>query len=322
VPVLSTRSVISSACVAVICAIEVGANTPLRLYPKHAACAPWPAPYDLAMDKPTARLGALQDAVGDLGRSGARWSVSWWHVIRAGALVLVLALSPSTYTRTGRAALARHVYLDTAPLLPWFALLTAVVSVVIIRIVVVTAVSYGLTQYALEMVVRVLVLELIPLTAALFVALRITVPSGGELTALHARGALHAQEQAGADPLRHELLPRVLAGIFAVVLLAAVSCLIAMVLAYFAVYGFALGGFDGFTRTLGRIFNPGVALILVLKTLFFSLAVALIPVASFLRGPQSAVAPGSRASPELDSLVRLFTSLLVIEIVSLMSNYY
>ncbi|MES2102040.1 MAG: ABC transporter permease [Pseudomonadota bacterium] len=270
-------------------------------------------------------LRNLHDAVGDLGRSGVRssiaWSVSWWQVLHAGALVLVLALSPSTWAPSVRGALARHVWFGTAPMLPWFALLAALVSVVIIRIVVVTAVSYGLTQYALEMVVRVLVLELIPLTAALFVALRATVPAGAQLSAMHASGALHSQEQAGADPLRHELLPRVVAGMFAVLLLAAVSCLIAMTLAYFAVYGASLGGFAGYTRTLGQIFNPGVSMILALKTLFFALAVALIPVAAFLRGPQSAVAPGARSSPELDSLVRLFAAILLIEIVSLMGNY-
>ena len=43
---------------------------------------------------------------------------------------------------------------------------------------VVTALSYGLSRYALEMVVRVLVLELIPLSAALFAALRSRMPAG------------------------------------------------------------------------------------------------------------------------------------------------
>ena len=273
-----------------------------------------------------ATLRDLQDVVGDLGRDGFRssigWTVSWWHVVRAGARVRVLALSPSTYTRSARAALARQIYLGTAPLLPWFGLLAALISIVIIRIVIVTALSYGLTQYALEMVIRVLVLELVPLSAALFVALRATVPAGADLSAMHARGALHELEKAGGDPLRHELLPRVVAGMFAVLLLAAVSCLIAVVLAYFAVYGVSAGGFNGFTRTLGQIFEPGVAMILALKTLLFSLAVALIPVAAFMRGPQSAVAPGARSSRELDSLVRLFTAILLIEIVSLVGNYY
>ena len=274
------------------------------------------------MHKPTSSLRSLQDGLGEIGRSGLRvsmgWSVSWWHVVRVGALILVLALSPSTYSRANRAALARHLYVGTAPMLPWFAMLAALISVVLIRIVIVTAQSYGLSQYALEMMVRVLVLELIPLAAALFVALRNTVPSGAELIRMHARGEFEALHGTGTDPLRHELLPRVIAGIFAVLMLAAVSCLIAMVLAYLAVYGFTLAGLPGFTHTLGHIFNPGVTLIFALKTLFFSFAVALIPVAAFLRGRTVT----QRASPELDSLVRLFAAILLIEAVSLMGNYY
>ncbi|MBL0122395.1 MAG: ABC transporter permease [Betaproteobacteria bacterium] len=264
-------------------------------------------------------LPSLQDRVGQIGRSGARWSASWWHVVWVGALILVLALSPSTYRRGNRALLARHVVLGTAPILPWFAFLSALISVVLIRIVIVTAMAYGLSHYAFEMMVRVLVLELIPLSAALFVALRITVPSGADLVRMHARGEVEALRRAGNDPLRHELLPRVVAGVFAVLMLAAVSGVIAMVLAYFAVYGATFSAFAGFTRTMGHIFNPAVALIFALKTLFFSFAVSLIPVAAYLRGRSTA---GVHGSPELDSLVRLFATLLLIEVVSLMSSYY
>ncbi len=268
-------------------------------------------------------LHALQESLGQMGRSGVRssvgWWVSWWRVARVGALIMVLALSPSTYQRANRGVMARHLVIGTVAVLPWFALMSALISVVLIRIVIVTATSYGLSHYAFEMMVRVLVLELIPLSAALFVALRSTVPSGAELIRMHARGEFDALERAGIDPLRHELLPRVMAGIFSVLILAAVSCLIAMVLAYFAVYGFTFGGFGGFTRTMGHVFNPAVSLILALKTLFFSVAVALVPVALFLRGRHAAAA---HISPELESLVRLFAMLLLIEVVSLMSNYY
>ncbi len=280
------------------------------------------------MPKQGSSLRALQDSlgqIGHLGRGGARsligssigWSISWWHVVKVGALILVLALSPSTYNRDNRTALAAQLVRGTAPSLPWFALFSAVVSLVLIRIVVVTAVSYGLSQYALALVIRVLVIELIPLTAALFVALRVTLPSGAELVRLQASGALAALAARGGDPLRHELMPRVVAGIFAVAMLAAVSCGVATVLSYLAVYGFTRGGLDGFTRTMGQIFDPGVTLILVLKTLLFSLAVALIPVAAFLRGAR---ALGTH--PELDSLVRLFAAILVIEAISLMGNYH
>ena len=275
------------------------------------------------MPRHNATWRTLHAGLGDAGRNGLRaslgWTVSWWHVVRAGALILALALSPSTYDRATRAALARHVYLGSAPYIGWFALISALVSVVLIRIVVVTAISYGLSQYALEMLIRVLVLELIPLGAALFVALRVTVPSGAALVRLRVKGRFAEMLHAGVDPLRHELMPRVLAGMFAVALLAAVSCLIAVLLSYGAVYGFTLGALPAFTRTLGQIFNPAVALIFAVKTLLFGLAIALIPVAAFLRAPQAAAA---RTSPELDSLVRLFAAILLIEVLSLVGNYY
>src|SRR5438445_5838603 len=93
-------------------------------------------------------------------------------MVHLGAISLVMPFSPSTYNRANRGAAARYIYSSTWQVLPWFTLLSALVSLVLIRIVVVTALSYGLSRYALQMVVRVLVLELIPLSAALFVALR------------------------------------------------------------------------------------------------------------------------------------------------------
>jgi phospholipid/cholesterol/gamma-HCH transport system permease protein len=211
------------------------------------------------------------------------------------------------------------VYLGTAPLLPWFTVLVAVASLVVIRIVVVTAASYGLSQYALEMVVRVLVLELIPLTAALFVAVRCTLPGGVELAALRARGEFEAQRARGADPLVTEVVPRVLAGMFAVVTLAVLSCVISLVLAYLVVHGLTQTAFDVYTRKVGQVFNPAVTLIFCLKTVFFSLAVSLIPMVSSLHGTASDT---TQALPELQGLVRMFLLILLIEVASLMGNYY
>ncbi|MDP2639655.1 MAG: ABC transporter permease, partial [Betaproteobacteria bacterium] len=108
--------------------------------------------------------------LGELGTAFLGWSASWWRVFHFGALALVMALSPATYDRENRAVTANQIYFTAWQVLPWFTLLAALLSLVLIRIVVETTMSYGLSQYALEMVVRVLVLELIPLFAALFVA--------------------------------------------------------------------------------------------------------------------------------------------------------
>ncbi|HJW11674.1 MAG TPA: ABC transporter permease [Albitalea sp.] len=266
------------------------------------------------------RIASTQGALAEWGRSALAWCVGWWQIIHLGALIFALALSPASYGRANRFAMARHLYLSTAPILPWFTLLSTLISLVLIRIVVVTAYSYGLSQYALEMVVRVLVLELIPLTAALFVALRCTIPDSADLAAMRARGELDALRAQGVDPLRREVLPRVAGGAFAVLMLAAVSCVVTLVLAYLSVHGFTLGGFEGYTRTVGRVFNPAVSLIFALKILFLGLAVSLVPIASVLYDLPPSVRP--RTSVELHGLVRMFMAIVLIEGVSLVGNYY
>ena len=112
------------------------------------------------------------------------WLLGWWQIVYFGAVIGVMALSPASYSAAQRRRIARHIVLDTAPVLVWFTLLSSLLCMVIARIVVATALSYGLTQYAHEMLVRVLVIELIPLTAALFVAVRCTIPHGAEVAVL------------------------------------------------------------------------------------------------------------------------------------------
>jgi phospholipid/cholesterol/gamma-HCH transport system permease protein len=247
-----------------------------------------------------------------------RWAVAWWRILYLGAVVLVLVLSPSSYGRATRRSLARHLYLDTAPVLLGFTVLAALLSLVLTRIVVVTALSYGLSRYAMEMVIRVLVLELIPLTAALFVAMRATIPNGTQLALLRQSGRFDQLRAQGSDPVRVELLPRVVAGVFASITLAALSCVVALVMAYLGVYGFNLAEAGGYTRMFGRVFTPSVTTLFALKTVFFSLTVALIPMAAGLYDAEGSSQPDS----ELGGLARMFAVLLLIEVASLMGNYY
>ncbi len=277
-----------------------------------------PLHYDVRMLPATSRPNALTE----LGSLALHWLAGWWRIIHLGALILALALSRASYSRANRTAILHQVYVSTAPNLPWFTVLSALVSLMLIRIVLVTAHSYGLSQYALEMLVRVLVMELIPLTAALFVALRCTIPYATEIAAMRSRGEFEALKGQDIDPLRHEVLPRTLAGIFAMWMLASVSCVLTAVLAYLSAYGFDRWGLPGYTHTFGQIFEPQVALIFVLKIGFMSLAVSLIPIVSVLYDTRRRRARPSVESLEMRGLVRMFMAILLIEAVSLIGNYY
>jgi len=165
----------------------------------------------------------------------------------------------------------------------------------------------------------VLVLELIPLTAALFAALRCTFPLAAEISVLRAQGGWNAWAREGVDPLRREVLPHVAAGMFCALMLAAVSCGVTLVVAYLSVYGPTLSGFAGYTHTVGHVFNPAVSLIFGLKIVFLGITVALMPIASVL---DEAPRTRARTSAELQGLVRMFLVILLIEAASLVGNYY
>lgn len=255
--------------------------------------------------------------VSALGGSVWRWGSSWWGVLYFGLVALVTALSPSTYNRANRLAMARLMVATTWRVLPWFTLLSALISLVLIRIVVVTAQSYGLSQYALDVVVRMLVLELIPLSAALFVVLRGAMASDAGLDDLPV-GSDARGRYAQAVLVRDALLPRVVAAVFSVVALAAISSVVALVLAYVNVYGFTPWGFAAYTRMVGRVFDPATGIGFVLKLALFSVAVAVVPVASALQA-RLWVASGGRKAPS--PTVRLFLALVLIEGLSLALKY-
>jgi phospholipid/cholesterol/gamma-HCH transport system permease protein len=265
-------------------------------------------------------VSSTQDVLRQWGARVRAACFSGWRVLLIGAQIVVLAWLPSSYQKGAqRQAVWHNLYLATAPLLTGFLVLSALVSVVLIRIVVATTYSYGLSQFALEVLVRTLVLELIPLYAALFVALRYAMPGAQvvrkKLSTLQ-RGGSVVQDQI---LLRTELLPRALATMFSVLLLAALSCVVALVLTYLTVYGFSPWGLPGYTRSVGSVFSPAVTLIFTLKTLFFSLAVAVVPLAAAAQ--TDAQDQYSRYS-DISQFARLFSVVLLIEVVSLVGNYY
>ncbi len=249
----------------------------------------------------------------------SRWSHGWWLVLRMGARVLVLAVSPSTYRPVQRRLILRTTYLATRPLLPGFTLLTAVFALVVIRIVLTAALSYGLTRFALDVLVRTLVLELIPLSAALFVAVRYSLAEGEMIRLMRSEGSFKTLLAQGKDPIRDIVMPRVFAGQFAVVALTAVSGLIVLVLTYLSLYGFVTWAFEGFTRGVGQVINPVTLLILAMKTFFMSLAVAIIPMVATASDHDE---QGSRAHAELIRLARLLSVMLLIEIAALVGSYH
>src|SRR5262245_37268461 len=95
-------------------------------------------------------LARLNTAPKSLAQGVQQWLADWWRIVHLGSVLLALTLSPSTWRREPRTALARQLHISCTPLIPWFTLLATIISMVLARLVIVTAMSYGLSRFALQ----------------------------------------------------------------------------------------------------------------------------------------------------------------------------
>ncbi len=246
------------------------------------------------------------------------WLRAWGRAGRFAGFALAAALSPATYTAATRDVVQRQIYFTAWQVFSGFTLFGAVFSLVVIQITLTAAREFGLAQYALELVFRTLMVELIPLLTALFVALRSGAAISSEIALMRVGGDFEAMKAQGVDPLARELVPRVVAAALSVVALTVASCLVAFVIAYLVRYGFSPWGFPEYTRAVAVVFAPAIVAGFTLKCLLFGVAVAVIPIAAGLDATQQVK---SVPVAVLGGMVRLFFALGLIEVLSLTVKY-
>lgn len=227
-----------------------------------------------------------------------------WRLIRFAAATLAAALSFSTYTHPVRRAAAQAICYSSWQAFPGYALLSILAGAVLTHIVAVSAATYGLSHLALEAIVRVYVVELIPLAAALFVTLRSGLERLDRLATLRARGT----DFNDPETFALHVVPAVVANLLAVVMLTLSSGMLVLVVAYFVVFGLTPWGLADYTRLVGQVFDPVTAPGLLLKIVLFGIAVAMAP-ASVVTDPPRRAAAGS----EMRIMARLLLSLVLIE---------
>jgi phospholipid/cholesterol/gamma-HCH transport system permease protein len=244
---------------------------------------------------------------------------SWRRLLRFAGFATVAALSPSAYGPQARAVAVRQIYLTAWRILPGYLVVAALLSLLLIEVVVVSARRYGVTQYSLELVLRVLVLELVPLMTALFVALRSGAAIGAEIALMSVRGELDDAEEAGASPLHAELVPRIAGAAMSMASLTTLGCVIGVWLAYVVFYGFTSAGLPEFTRIVSNVFDGVELTVFALKCMLFGIAVATIPAATGLEAEPGVIK--SLPAVVLGGLVKLFFAIVTIEVASLMVKY-
>lgn len=245
---------------------------------------------------------------------------AWTEVARFAAAAIRGIFSRATYNSATREIVARQIYFTAWQIIGGHVLFVIVLSLVITQILAGAARKFGIYDYALEFTLRMVVLEIVPLLTALFVALRTGAAIATEVSLMRIRNEFGALEQAGIDPMRLELIPRVIGGTISVVSLTAIGVVASLLCANFVVTGFRPWGAHGtdLRHTIGTVFSVQAMAVLWGKALLFGLAVTTIPIAEALNAPRQVFyAPIA----VLRGMVRLFVALMLIEVIALVIQY-
>jgi phospholipid/cholesterol/gamma-HCH transport system permease protein len=251
-------------------------------------------------------------------RVALAWFRAWGRAGLFAFAAAAAALSLSAYTTRTRAVAIKHVYFGAWQVLPGFTLFAALLSLVLIQITITLARGYGLAQFALELVFHAVVLELVPLITALYVALRSGAATVTEVALMRMSGELDELGAAHIDPYEREFVPRIAASAIAVFTLTIVSSSVVMVIAYLVMYGVSPWGFAEYSRTVALVFSPAALAGFMFKGFVFGAVVALIPIAAGLDATRD---PDSVPVAVMDGMVRLFVALALIELIALAVKY-
>lgn len=248
--------------------------------------------------------------------------VGWFSVAYAMFAFLVqaalLLLHRDTWNLATFEVVIKQVYFTAVQILHVFLGYALVISWLIISIIISTARDFGLAEFASEMAIRTLVLELLPFLTALFIALRSGSAINTEVALMQVNNELDALAHCKVPPMQFEFLPRLVGGVISVISLSALSGLLALLMGYLAIYGMSLAGFEPYTRTIAKILDFQILAGLFVKCALFGLAVTLIPVTAGLETPKKLfMVPVS----VLRGMMRVFLAIVAIEVVSLALKY-
>src|SRR4030066_1969082 len=157
-------------------------------------------------------MNFLAASIESLGAKVTGWFTVGYGMFAFLAQAGLLLLDRPPWNRAPFDVVVKQVYFTAVQILHVFLGYALVISWLIITIILSTARDFGLTAFASEMTIRVLVLELLPFLTALFIALRSGRGTATHVTLMQVNNELDALAHCKVPPMQFEFLPRLIGG--------------------------------------------------------------------------------------------------------------
>lgn len=207
--------------------------------------------------------------VSAIGSGALRYLGRASYTLGVTLTVLRLAVTPSTWRRTVRDALARQVLFSAVEAAPFTVMVAFLVGISVVVQVQLWLGRVGQSQLLGPVLVAVVLRELGPLLANIIVIGRSGNAIAAELGHMRLSGEVKVLDAQGLDPLVYLVVPRALATMTAVLCLTVIFIVVCLMSGYWFgwLLGARTGGILGFLQSVARAIGPWDVFNVVAKSL-------------------------------------------------------
>ena len=251
----------------------------------------------------------------NIGAKTINSSKSFYEAMSFTALCLIHMLNPNSYSPAMRMVLTKQIYFTAVTIIPLFTMMAIIFGSIIIGAVITLSTEYSLQNSIGSIIIYFVIDEFAPFFTALLIALRSSSAVNTEIAVMKVTDELNTLKEYNIDMVDYLFLPRILSGIVSTISLSILFSIIMLGSGYLFTLIYMNMDFHTYKYILISAIEVSDVLTLFLKGIAFGFLTMLIPIYSGLKTIQNY--SGIPISV-LNGMVKLFISLFMVEVVSLL----
>ena len=254
----------------------------------------------------------------NLGAKTLRSLQGFWKAFLFINAIFVHMLRPKSYNAAMVMVLIKQIYFTAVGILPLFIFMAVIFGTIIIGVVILLATQYNLQESIGSIIITFVVDEFAPFFTALLISLRSSTAVNTEIAVMKVNHELDTLNHYKIDLIDYLFIPRIISGIVSVVSLSVLFAIIMVSSGYiFAFFSMGMDFISYKTILLNALQIKDIG-ILFSKAMAFGFVTMAIPIYSGLNAFDSYTAIPISV---LNGMVKLFISLFVIEVISLVVQF-
>lgn len=262
--------------------------------------------------------GDMITLIAGIGRTTLKALRSFGDTLAFAGRVVVSLFDRRTYNSASRTILIHQIYFTSVQILPLFLFTALLFGSLINGMVFQVIKDLGLTDLFGRLLMGLMVIEVSPFVTVLLIALRSSSAINTEIAVMKVNGELDALERFRIDPMHYLFIPRILSVMLSMILLSGLLSLVVLsvgLLVSSVIFGTSV---ETYIEALLLSVDFRDIVVLIVKCAVFGFFITVIPLRL-----------GAKASRELTSIpisvlngmVKVFLSIIIIEVLSLIVRF-